>query len=216
MKWILITTGVIIVASVGTFAWLSYSTSQAQLTTLERDNAELQQAVLALQTTATAMDARLAAYHQVAAYQEELAHSLRLGLNDSIGDRLVITEAAYEELPKTITEAQTQGYSLLDTVDSEGDLVEAACFAHEGTLHYGKRASRTTDGVEWHGAPFLLTYNTNSEKLLGMVLESTSPQVAPPWEYHAAGHPGMDFSHWSLHLWFTDPPENLSLAHHVE
>ena len=155
------------------------------------------------------------AYHQIANHQEELAHSLRFKLNDSIGNRLVITEANYEELPKTIIEAQAQGYSLLDTLDSEGKLIEAACFAHEDARHYGKRDPKITDEVEWHGAPFLLVYNSSSKKIMGMIMESTSPQPAPPWEYHSQGHPSMEFPHWSLHIWFTDPPENLSLGHHT-
>ena len=164
-----------------------------------------------LRDDVSALGERLRSYQQIAAYQVELARSLRLGLNDAIGDRLVITEATYEGLPTTIAEAQAQEYSLLDTVDSEGELIEAACFAHEDARHYAKMDARITDGVEWHGAPFLLIYNSNSEKLMGMVLESTSTQPDPPWEYHAHGHPGMDFPHSSLHIWFTDPPKNLSL-----
>jgi len=158
------------------------------------------------------LQAKVEAYQAIATHQEGLADSLRLELDNSIGDKLLITEATYSELPRTIAEAQAQGYSLLDRVDSEGELLEAACFAHEGTRHYAKIDTRITEGVEWHGAPFLLMYNNASGKLMGMVLESTSPQPGPPWETHAHGHSGMDFAHSSLHIWFTDPPVNLSLA----
>ena len=202
---------VAVIVSASVAAGLAYSATLPQLASLRSDNDELHVAVLSLQDEVSDLSRSLDAYHTIAAYQEGVAHSLRLELNDSIGDRLVITEATYERLPKTLDEAQDQGYSLLDTVTSEGELIEAACFAHEGVRHYAKRDPRITDGVEWHGAPFLLIYNISSEALMGMVLESTSLQPAPPWEYHAHGHPAMDFSHWSLHLWFTDPPENLSL-----
>ena len=200
-----------IIASAAVAAGLAYSARQPQLTSLRSDNDELHVAVLSLQDEVSDLSRSLDAYHKIAAYQEGVAHSLRLELNDSIGDRLVITEATYEVLPTTITEAQAQEYFLLDTVDSEGELIEAACFAHEDALHYAKMDARITDGVEWHGAPFLLIYNSSSEKLMGMVLESTSTQPDPPWEYHSHGHPGMDFSHSSLHIWFTEPPDNLSL-----
>ena len=210
--WLLLAGSVVaIIASAGIGTALANLARQPQLDSLRSDNDELRVHVLSLRDDVSDLGESLRAYQQIAAYQEEMSHSLRLELNDSIGDRLVITEATYERLPKTIDEAQDQGYSLLDTVTSEGELIEAACFAHEGVRHYAKRDPRITDGVEWHGAPFLLIYNISSEALMGMVLESTSLQPAPPWEYHAHGHPGMDFSHWSLHLWFTDPPENLSL-----
>jgi len=189
-----------------TYLGVTYLEEQSQMASL-----------LSQQVEVSDLGKRLGVYQNIAAHQEEMAHSLRLELrdsiDDSIGDRLVVTEAIYEDLPKNIVEARAQGYVLLDTVDSEGELIEAACFAHESARHYAKQDSRITDGVKWHGAPLLLIYNSNSEKLIGMVLESTSHQTTPLWEYHAKGHPGMDFAHWSLHFWFTEPPENLSLGH---
>jgi hypothetical protein len=204
---------VAIIGSAGLAAGLAYSARQTPSDSLRSENDELHKDVLSLQNEVSDLGGRLGAYHNIAAYQGELAHSYRLELNDSIGDRLVITEGTYEVLPQTIAEAQAQGYSLLDAVDSAGELAEAACFAHEDALHYAKRDARISDGVEWHGAPFLLIYNSGHGKLMGMVLESTSLQPSPPWEYHAHGHPGMDFSHSSLHIWFTQPPENLSLGY---
>lgn len=203
--WLLLGSSVIaIIASAVIGSGLANMASQPELDSLRSDN-------LSLRGDISDLDESLRGYQQIAANQEEIAQSLRLELNDSIGDRLVITEAIYEGLPTTIAEAQAQEYSLLDTVDSEGEMIEAACFAHEGARHYAKMNARTTDGVEWHGAPFLLIYNSSSEKLMGMVLESTSTQPDPPWEYHAHGHTGMDFPHSSLHIWFTEPPKNLSL-----
>ena len=198
---------------------LSDSPTQSQLISLISDNDELKVTLLSLQNEVSDLSRTLESYQQIAAHQEKLAQSLRMELrdsiDDSIGDRLVVTEATYEDLPKTIVEAQSLGYSLMDTIDSDGKLVEAACFAHEDARHYAIQDSKITDGVAWHGAPLLLIYNSNSEKLMGMVLESTSPQPTPLWEHHPKGHPGMDFPHWSLHFWFVEPPENLSLGDHT-
>ena len=204
--WLLLAGGVVsIIALAGIGAGLANVARQPQLDSLRSDNDELRVNVLSLRDDVSDLGESLRAYQQIAANQEEMAHSLRLELNDSIGDRLVITEATYEELPKTVAQAQAQGYAMLDTVNSEGELIEAACFAHEGASHYAKLQPRVTNGAEWHGAPFLLIYDSSNEKLMGMVLESTSLQPAPPWEYHAQGHPGMPFAHSSMHIWFTEP-----------
>ena len=215
-RLLLITSVVAIIASMAVAAGIAYSMRQPQLASLRSDNNELHVDVLSLQDKVSDLSKSLGAYHKIAAYQEEVAHSLRLELDKSIGDRLVMTEGIYAELPKTKVEAEAQGYSLLDTVTSEGKLIQAACFSHEGVRHYGQRNPKVTSGVEWHGAPFLLAYSSANGELMGIVLESTSPQSSPPWEYHPEGHPQMDFGHWSLHSWFVDPPENLSLTGHHE
>ncbi|MQF69548.1 hypothetical protein FIM12_04355 [SAR202 cluster bacterium AD-804-J14_MRT_500m] len=211
-KFGLIVSVLAVIVSASVAAGLVYWASLPQLTSLRSDNDELHAAVLSLKTEVSDLGGRLGTYQEIAVHQEGLADSLRLELNDSIGDRLVITEAAYEGLPRTVNQAKAQGYALLDTVNSEGELIEAACFAHEGASHYAKLQPRVTNGTEWHGAPFLLIYDSGNEKLMGMVLESTSHQPAPPWEYHAKGHPGMEFAHSSMHIWFTKPPKNLSLG----
>ena len=211
-KFGLIVSVVAVIVSASVAAWLAYSATQPQSASLRSDNDELHAAVLSLKAEVSDLGGRLGTYQEIAAHQEGLADSLRLELNDSIGDRLVITEATYEELPRTVVQAQAQGYAMLDTVSSEGELIEAACFAHEGVSHYAMLQPRVTSGAEWHGAPFLLIYDSSNEKLMGMVLESTSHQPAPPWEYHAQGHPGMAFAHSSMHIWFTEPPKNLSLG----
>ena len=211
-KFGLIISVVAVIMSASVAAGLAYSASLPQLASLRSDNDELHATVLSLKDEVSDLGGRLGTYQEIAAHQEGLADSFRFKLNDSIGDRLVITEATYEGLPRTADQAQAQGYTMLDTVNSEGELIEAACFAHEGASHYAKLQPRVTSGAEWHGAPVLLTYDSSSEKLLGMVLESTSHQPAPPWEYHAQGHPGMEFAHSSMHIWFTEPPKNLSLG----
>jgi hypothetical protein len=196
-------------------AGIAYFARQPQLNVLRSDNDGLNVAVISLEDKVSDVSKSLVAYHKIAAKQESVADALRLELDDSLGNRLVMTEAIYQVLPKTISDAQDQGYSLIDKLDSEGNMIEAACFNHEGILHYAKRDTKITAGKEWHGAPFLLAYDQSSEKVMGIVLETISLQSSPPWEYHAHGHPGMDFPHWSLHIWFTDPPKNLSLSNHV-
>jgi hypothetical protein len=211
----LIVSGVAVIIAASFAAGLAYLPRQPQSASLRSDHDELHGAVLSLNDEVSDLGGRLDTYQEIAAHQEGLADSLRLELNNSIGDRLVITEGTYEGLPKTVDQAQAHGYSLLDTVNSEGELIEAACFAHEGAIHYARLQPRVTSGAEWHGAPFLLIYDSSNEKLMGMVLESTSLQPAPPWEHHVQGHPGMEFAHSSLHIWFTDPPPNLSLGEHT-
>lgn len=197
---------------------LTYLAREPQFDSLRNDNDELIVAVASLQGEVLELSGSLGAYHKIAAHQEKIADSIRVEqkafLGDYFGDRLVITEGVHEVLPETIADAVTQGYSLVDKVDSEGKLTEAACFAHEGVRHYAKLNPKITNGKEWHGAPFLLAYNLSNEKLMGIVLESETAQPAGPWEYHAKGHPGMEFPHWSLHIWFTDPPENLDMPGH--
>ena len=203
--------GVTLVALSSFATWGIISADQSEVTLLASKNVELQDKVSNLGNN-------LESYQTIAAKQLDLAQGLRheladsISKSDSLGDKLLVSEGVYTQLPKTIPEAVAEGWALLDSVDSKGELLEAACFAHEGVNHYYKGVSRITDGVKWHGAPLLLIYNSNSEKLMGMVLESTSTQPDPPWEYHAHGHPGMDFSHSSLHIWFTEPPKNLSLG----
>ena len=200
------------VALISITAWAVYSPGQSELAALRSENVELQGSLVSLQGETAELGSKLGAYHNIAAHQEQQAQSLRLKLTNSIdnslGDKLLVTQNTFEELPKTIADAEAQGYSLIDSVDSDGNLKQAMCFGHEGARHYAKQGSQITAGVEWHGAPLLLIYNVKDEKLMGMVLESITPQPSPPWEYHATGHPGMGFEHASLHFWFTDPPAN--------
>jgi hypothetical protein len=211
IKLILVST-LVALASLAT--WALVPTDQSEMTLLESKNVELQDEIGTLGNT-------LESYQTIASKQLDLAQGLRheladsISKSDSLGDKLVVSEGVYTQLPKTIPEAVADGWALLDSVDSKGELLEAACFAHEDVNHYYKGVSRITDGVDWHGAPLLLMYSTESEKLLGIVLESTSPQPAGLWETHAGGHPGMEFPHSSLHFWFTDPPVNLSLNPHT-
>ena len=211
MKFMFLVVTLVALSSFAT--WGIISADQSEVTLLASKNVELQDKVSNLGNN-------LESYQTIAAKQLDLAQGLRheladsISKSDSLGDKLLVSEGVYTQLPKTILEAVAEGWALLDSVDSKGELLEAACFAHEGVNHYYKGVSRITDGVKWHGAPLLLMYSTESEKLMGMVLESTTPQPADLWETHATGHPGMEFAHSSLHFWFTDPPVNLSLHPH--
>lgn len=125
----------------------------------------------------------------------------------SLGDRVLLTEGLHTSLPMTLAEAEAQGYVLLDSSS------DAPCLADEEVLHYGQAAPRVTAGVPWHGALFLPIYGKGSGRLKGMVLESTTPQPAP-WKHHPLGHGDMLFEHWSMYIWFTDPPPSLGAGGH--
>jgi hypothetical protein len=205
----------ILAVGISLAAGVTYLIGQSQVTALQSDNDALQTSLVSKQQLNDTLQSSLVSNQQISAFQEGIATSLRAKLVESVasslGDRLVVTEAVYEELPKTIGAAEALGYILIDKVGSDGKMIEAACFDHEDTLHYAQPNPRVTQGSEWHGAPFLLLYSSSAKNLKGMVLESTTLQPSPPWEYHAGGHPGMNFAHSSLHLWFSDPPVNLSL-----
>ena len=210
MKYLIVAIAAVVLVSIT--GWAVYSPGQSELAALRTQNDELQGSLVSLQGETAELTSKLGAYHNIATHQEKQAQNLRLKLTDSVdgslGDKLLLTQNTFEELPKTIADAEAQGYTLIDSVDSDGNLKEAMCFGHDGARHYAKQGSQITAGVEWHGAPLLLIYNVKDEKLMGMVLESITPQPSPPWEYHAKGHPGMGFEHASLHFWFTDPPAN--------
>lgn len=188
--------------------------AQGQAVSLTNELNESRGVLASLRTSVADAETRLKDYQQIAEKQQELAHSLRLELDASIGDRLTVSEGIYTALPKTVEEAKAAGYVLQDKLTIEGRVLEAECFAHENALHFAQVDPKVTSGATWHGAPLLLIYSSVNSKLLGMVLESLDVQPSPPWEYHAEGHPGMPFQHSSLHIWFTEPPKNLSLAEH--
>lgn len=51
-------------------------------------------------------------------------------------------------------------------------------------------------------------YNYDEEGNLMMIeIETTQKQDSPAWGYLPQGHPGMEFEHWALHIWFQDPEE---------
>lgn len=51
-------------------------------------------------------------------------------------------------------------------------------------------------------------YNYDDEDNLIMIeIETTKKQDSSSWGYLPDGHPGMEFEHWALHIWFKDPEE---------
>lgn len=205
----------LLVVGAGAIAGSAALAAKQEAASLTSALEESRGALAALRTSAVDTERQLKIYQQIATNQQEEAHSLHTELAASIGDRLTLSEGIYTALPKTVEEARTAGYTLLDALTTEGRVLEAECFAHENALHFAQVDPKVTSGATWHGAPFLLIYSSVNGKLLGMVLESTSPQPSPPWESHPEGHPGMPFPHSSLHVWFTTPPKNLSLAPHT-
>ncbi len=49
-------------------------------------------------------------------------------------------------------------------------------------------------------------YNFDEKGNLMMIeIETKQRQDSPAWGYLPQGHPGMEFEHWALHVWFQDP-----------
>jgi hypothetical protein len=105
----------------------------------------------------------------------------------TIGDRVVATYGSLDSLP--LTEADALGDSWIDTGE---------CVPEMGR-HFIKMAGEQP-------GPLVLMYNP-AGNLVGVELESISEQPAPPWEYLAEGHPSMEFEHWTIHFWFSDPAD---------
>jgi len=95
------------------------------------------------------------------------------------------TYGAFDRLPATEEEALTQGW--IDTGE---------CVPQMGR-HFVKMAGEQP-------SPLVLLFNPDGD-LIGVELESLSEQPAPPWEHLEHGHPGMEFEHWTIHFWFSDP-----------
>ncbi len=107
----------------------------------------------------------------------------------SVGDRLVATYGSFQSLPTTEKEAVAQGWI---------DVDPGQCVPQMGR-HFIKM-----DGDR--PSPLILLFNPTGT-LLGVELESLTEQPSPPWEHLEQGHPGMEFEHWTLHFWFSDPAQ---------
>jgi len=52
-------------------------------------------------------------------------------------------------------------------------------------------------------------YNYDENGTLMLIeVETTKKQNSPSWAYLPEGHPGMNFEHWVLHIWFQDPEKS--------
>jgi len=105
----------------------------------------------------------------------------------SLGDRLIVTEGSFDNLPLTAAEAEKAGW--IDTGE---------CVPNMGR-HFLQMMGEQP-------GPIVLLYNPAGE-LIAVELESISEQPSPPWEYLEQGHPGMEFEHWTIHFWFDDPAQ---------
>lgn len=105
--------------------------------------------------------------------------------------QMMMTQGVFTAIPKTADEAMAQGFVPLAAPGQEPE-----CVPQMG-MHYGK----IKDGQPVQ--PFLLV-NTAGE-VIGVELESVTPQESPPWEHLPEGHPGMEFEHWTLHVYTQNP-----------
>jgi len=105
----------------------------------------------------------------------------------STGAGVFATYGTFDRLPATEEEALAQGW--IDTGE---------CVPQMGR-HFIKMAGDQP-------GPLVLLFNPAGD-LIGVELESLSEQPAPPWEHLEQGHPGMEFEHWTIHFWFSDPAD---------
>ncbi len=105
----------------------------------------------------------------------------------STGADVFATYGAFDRLPATDEEALAQGW--IDTGE---------CVPQMGR-HFIQMAGEQP-------GPLVLLFNPAGD-LIGVELESLSEQPAPPWEHLEQGHPGMEFEHWTIHFWFSDPAD---------
>ena len=126
----------------------------------------------------------------IAGYEAEI-DGLKSLLDESVGDEVIVTFGLFNRMPKTVDSALAEGYVSL----SEPGM-DVVCVPNMGK-HYAK----IVDGVPTD--PILLFDNEGN--LIGLEFESLSPMNSPPWEHLEAGHPGMEFEHWTLHIFFSDP-----------
>ena len=106
-------------------------------------------------------------------------------LETSIGDRLLVTQGDFASIPMTLDEAKEQGYVPLS----------------ECVPVMGIHAAKIVGGIPQD--PILLF--SDKGELIGAELESMTEQPYPPWEHRPDGHPGMEFEHWTLHMYIKDP-----------
>jgi len=113
--------------------------------------------------------------------------------------KLLLTQGLFTELNniKTVQDAERLGYK---PVGAPGALPE--CVPDMG-MHYSKNPLNMVDGKNFPELPMLM-FN-NKGQLIGFELESLTPQQVPPWEHLQQGHPGMEFEHWTLHIYIIDP-----------
>jgi len=104
-----------------------------------------------------------------------------------LGDRVVATYGAFDDLPTSEGDALAQGWI---------DVDPGQCVPQMGR-HFIKMAGDQP-------SPLVLLFNP-AGNLIGVELESLSEQPSPPWEHLEHGHPGMEFEHWTIHFWFSDP-----------
>jgi hypothetical protein len=115
------------------------------------------------------------------------ACNVQSALSPSTNTDVFATYEAFDRLPAGEEEALAQGW--IDTGE---------CVPQMGR-HFIKMAGEQP-------GPLVLLFNPAGD-LIGVELESLSEQPAPPWEHLEQGHPGMEFEHWTIHFWFSDPAD---------
>lgn len=120
------------------------------------------------------------------------------GTENSVGDRIEITFPTLENLPLTEEEALAAGWN----ADEE-------CEPGMGK-HLARIADDPTDPSVIVAAgifpldPFILIVDSKGD-VIGFEILSRNQQPSPPWEHFPDGRPRIDFEHWILHVFLSDP-----------
>lgn len=130
------------------------------------------------------------------------------GSTGTLGDRVVVTYGVFDELPLTEADAGADGWTELTKVAVDFDLPSTGCVPNHGRHFVKSPADPQQAGtVTFAGTPIdpiTLLMNAAGE-LIGIELASLDEQVVPPWEFSPNGHPDMDFEHWHMHVYLSDP-----------
>lgn len=132
------------------------------------------------------------------------------GASTGLGDRVAVTYGIFDQLPLTDSDARAKGWTELKEVVVNLDLPESGCVPNHGR-HFIKSPNNldTPETITFAGEPIdpiTLLMNAPGD-LIGIELSSVDEQVVPPWEFSPKGHPDMDYRHWHMHVYFSDPAQ---------
>ena len=128
------------------------------------------------------------------------SHRFNVRPGDTIGSEVTLRAGEAEALIDL-----SLGYVVVDL-----DLPDNGCVPNHGR-HFIKPPSNsdTPEAITFAGEPIdpITLLMNGPGNLIGLELASVDEQVVPPWEFSPKGHPDMDYRHWHMHVYFTDPAD---------
>ena len=130
------------------------------------------------------------------------------GSSGTLGDRVVVTSGIFDELPLTDVAALAGGWTALTDIAVDFALPSTGCVPNHGR-HFVKSPAdpQHAGAITFAGTPIdpITVLMNAAGEFIGIELASLGEQVVPPWEYSPKGHPDMDFEHWHMHIYLSDP-----------